>query len=259
MPRSHTSLSDDDAVERRFQAVAFRQFRALLRKDIVSELRTREMIASMFLFVVLAMIVFHYAFTVHGGGNNGGSGGSGGSGDLSLFAGGMLWVVFVFGALLGLNRSFAHEKDEGCLDGLLLCPVDRVTIFLAKMTANLIFLGLIQVLAVPLFLVIFASGRVAAHLPAFLALIVLADLGIAALGTLVATISMNTRARDLLLPILFLPLAIPLLIAAASGTSTVFSGAAAGGSLLARLAFLLVYDGVFLVLAYGTYDFAIGE
>ena len=100
---------------------------------------------------------------------------------------------------------------------------------------------------------------VAAHLPAFLALIVLADVGIATLGTLVATISMNTRARDLLLPILFLPLAIPLLIAAASGTSTVFSGAAGGGSLFARLAFLLVYDGVFLVLAYGTYDFAIGE
>jgi heme exporter protein B len=240
--------------------VAFRQFRALLRKDIVSELRTREMVASMFLFVVLAMIVFHYAFTVHAG-SSGGSGGAGsaGSGDLSLFAGGMLWVVFVFGALLGLNRSFVHEKDEGCLDGLLLCPVDRVIIFLAKMTANLIFLGLIQVLAVPVFVVIFASGRVATHLPAFLALIVLADLGIAALGTLLATISMNTRARDLLLPILFLPLAIPLLIAAASGTSTVFSGAAGGGSLLARLAFLLVYDGVFLVLAYGTYDFAIGE
>ena len=242
--------------------MAFRQFRALLRKDIVSELRTREMVASMFLFVVLAMIVFHYAFTVHGssGGSGGGPGSAGdGSGDLSLFAGGMLWVVFVFGALLGLNRSFVHEKDEGCLDGLLLCPVDRVTIFLAKMTANLIFLGVIQVLAVPVFVVIFASGRVAAHLPAFLALIVLADVGIAALGTLVATISMNTRARDLLLPILFLPLAIPLLIAAASGTSTVFSGAAGGGPLFARLAFLLVYDGVFLVLAYGTYDFAIGE
>ena len=171
----------------------------------------------------------------------------------------MLWVVFVFGALLGLNRSFAHEKDEGCLDGLLLCPVDRVTIFLAKMTANLIFLGLIQLLAVPVFALLLASGRIVAHLPAFLALIVLADLGIAALGTLLATISMNTRARDLLLPIVFLPLAIPLLIAAASGTSAVLSDSAGSVSVLGRLAFLLVYDGVFLVLAYGTYDVAIGE
>jgi heme exporter protein B len=193
------------------------------------------------------MIIFHYAFGVRE------------NVDLTYFTGGMLWVTFIFAMLLGLNRSFAQEKDERCLDGLLLCPVDRVTIFLAKMTANLIFLGLIQLLAVPVFVVIFASGRVASHVPVFLALIVLADLGIAALGTLLATISMNTRARDLLLPILFLPLAIPLLIAAASGTSVVFSGAAGAGGLPARLAFLLVYDGVFLVLAYGTYDFAIGE
>jgi heme exporter protein B len=227
--------------------MGLRQFRAMVRKDIVSELRTRETVVSMFLFVVLAMVVFHYAFTVPGGG------------ELSFFTGGMLWVVFVFGALLGLNRSFAHEKDEGCLDGLLLCPVDRVTIFLAKMTANLVFLGLIQLLAVPVFALFFASGRIVSQLPAFLALVVLADLGIAALGTLLATISMNTRARDLLLPIVFLPLVIPLLIAAASGTSAVLTGAAGFGALLGRLVFLLVYDGVFLVLAYGTYDVAIGE
>ena len=227
--------------------MGLRQFRAMVRKDIVSELRSRETVVSMFLFVVLAMVVFHYAFTVPGGG------------DLSFYTGGMLWVVFVFGALLGLNRSFAHEKDEGCLDGLLLCPVDRVTIFLAKMTANLIFLGLIQLLAVPVFALFFAAGRMAAHLPAFLALVVLADVGIAALGTLLATIAMHTRARDLLLPILFLPLVIPLLIAAASGTSAVLAGSTGSVSVLGRLAFLLVYDGVFLVLAYGTYDVAIGE
>ena len=227
--------------------MGLRQFKAMVRKDIVSELRSRETVVSMFLFVVLAMVVFHYAFTVPGGGA------------LSFYTGGMLWVVFVFGALLGLNRSFAHEKDEGCLDGLLLCPVDRVTIFLAKMTANLIFLGLIQLLAVPVFALFFAAGRMAAHLPAFLALVVLADVGIAALGTLLATIAMHTRARDLLLPILFLPLVIPLLIAAASGTSAVLAGSAGSVSVLGRLAFLLVYDGVFLVLAYGTYDVAIGE
>jgi heme exporter protein B len=227
--------------------MGLRQFRALVRKDMVSELHTRETVVSMFLFVVLAMVVFHYAFTVPGGG------------ELSFFTGGMLWVVFVFGALLGLNRSFAHEKDEGCLDGLLLCPVDRVTIFFAKMTANLIFLGLIQVLAVPVFALFFASGRMVEQLPAFVALVVLADLGIAALGTLLATIAMNTRARDLLLPIVFLPLVIPLLIAAASGTSAVLAGGAGFAALLGRLVFLLVYDGVFLVLAYGTYEAAIGE
>ena len=219
----------------------------MVRKDIISELRTKEMVISMFLFVVLAMVVFHYAFTVRGGA------------DLSFFTGGMLWVVFLFGALLGLNRSFVHEKDEGCLDGLLLCPVDRVTIFLAKMTANFVFLAVIQALAVPVFLLFFATSSVAGHLPAFLLVLVLTDLGIASLGTLLATISMNTRARDLLLPIVFLPLIIPLLIAAAAGTSAIFSGTADLGSLLGKLVFLVVYDVVFLVLAYGTYDFAIGE
>jgi len=226
--------------------VGLRQFRAMVRKDLVLEMRTRETLAAMFLFAVLAMIVFHYAFTAAG------------HGAPAPYAGGMLWVVFVFGALLGLGRSFAHEKDEGCLDGLLLCPVDRVTIFLAKATANLVFLGLIQVLAVPVFALFFAPGRIVAHLPGLLLLIVLGDVGISVLGTLLATIAMHTRARDLILPIVFLPLAIPLLIAAATGTSGLLS-TAAGPSLLGRVAFLLVYDGVFLVLAYGTYDVAIGE
>jgi heme exporter protein B len=227
--------------------MGFRQYRAMVRKDLLSELRTRETVVAMFLFVVLAMVVFHYAFTVAGGGA------------LSFYTGGMLWVVFVFGALLGLNRSFAHEKDEGALDGLLLCPVDRVTIFFAKMTGNLIFLGLIQIVAVPVFALFFAPHGMAAHLAALLVLIVLADLGIAALGTLLATIAMQTRARDLLLPIVFLPLVIPLVIAAASGTSALLSGGAGAPGVLGRLVFLLVYDGVFLVLAYGTYDVAIGE
>ncbi len=227
--------------------MGFRQYRAMVRKDLLVELRTRETVVAMFLFVVLAMVVFHYAFTVAGGGA------------LSFFTGGMLWVVFVFGALLGLNRSFAHEKDEGVLDGLLLCPVDRVTIFFAKMTGNLIFLGLIQVVAVPVFALFFAPHGMAAHLAALLVLIALADLGIAALGTLLATIAMQTRARDLLLPIVFLPLVIPLVIAAASGTSALLSGGAGAPGVLGRLVFLLVYDGVFLVLAYGTYDVAMGE
>jgi len=227
--------------------MGFRQYRAMVRKDLLSELRTRETVVAMFLFVVLAMVVFHYAFTATGGGT------------LSFYTGGMLWVVFVFGALLGLNRSFAHEKDEGVLDGLLLCPVDRVTIFLAKMTGNLIFLGLIQVVAVPVFALFFAPHGMVAHLATLLVLIVLADLGIAALGTLLATIAMQTRARDLLLPIVFLPLVIPLVIAAASGTGALLSGGAGAPGVLGRLLFLLVYDGVFLVLAYGTYDVAIGE
>ena len=192
---------------------------AILRKDLIRELRTREMLISMILFVLLAMVIFHYAFTVKAGA------------DLTYFTGGMLWVTFIFAMLLGLNRSFAQEKDERCLDGLLLCPVDRVTIFLAKTAGNLIFLLIIQVVAVPVFTLFFVERSYVGDLLPFLVVLLLADVGICALGTLLATISMNTRSRDLLLPIIFLPLIVPVLIAATGATTLIFAeGAAFGGS-----------------------------
>jgi heme exporter protein B len=227
--------------------VGGRQFVAILRKDLIRELRTKEMLISMFLFVMLAMVIFHYAFSVKE------------NVDLTYFTGGMLWVTFIFAALLGLNRSFAQEKDENCLDGLLLCPVDRVTIFFAKMAGNLIFLAIIQIVAIPVFTVFFVKHGYFGRLPSFLLVVLLADLGICALGTLLATISMNTRARDLLLPIIFLPLIVPVLIAATSATTAIFSGDSELGPLGARLVFLAMFDIVFMVAAYGTYDFAIGE
>jgi heme exporter protein B len=226
--------------------MAGRQFRAMLQKDLVRELRTKETLISMFLFVVLAMVIFHYAFAAR-------------SVDLTSFTGGMLWAVFIFAALLGLNRTFAQEKDEECLDGLLLCPVDRVTIFLAKMTANLIFLLVIEVISVPIFALFFVRHGFLHVLPTFALVVLLADLGLCALGTLLATISVHTRARDLLLPIIFLPLAVPVLIAASAGTSAIFAQRAGFAALGAKLGFLAAVDAVFLVLAYGTFDFALGE
>jgi heme exporter protein B len=223
------------------------QFRAIVRKDLIRELRTRDMLVSMVLFVLLAMIIFHYAFTVKEGT------------DLTYFTGGMLWVTFVFAMLLGLNRSFAQEKDEHCLDGLLLCPVDRFTIFLAKTAGNLVFLLVIQAVAVPVFALFFVERGFLGDLPPFLVVLLLADLGICSLGTLLATISMNTRSRDLLLPILLLPLVVPLLVAATSATTLVFAEGAGFGSLVASVLFLLGFDAVFLVVAWGTYDYVMGE
>ena len=224
-----------------------RQFMAILRKDLIRELRTREMLVSMFLFVMLALVIFHYAFGVDE------------DTDLTYFTGGMLWVTFIFAALLGLNRSFAQEKDEQCLDGLLLCPVDRVTIFFAKTTGNLVFLLIIQAVSVPVFTLFFIERSYAGDLVLFLLVLLLADLGICTLGTLLATISMHTRARDLLMPIVFLPLIVPVLIAATSATTAIFADGADLGGLAARLGFLAGFDAIFMVAAYGTYDFAIGE
>jgi len=223
------------------------QLRAIVRKDLVRELRTREMLVSMILFVLLAMVIFHYAFSVKQGV------------DLTWFTGGMLWVTFIFAMLLGLNRSFAQEKDEHCLDGLLLCPVDRVIIFFAKMAGSLVFLLIIQAVAVPVFALFFIERGFWPQIPQFLAVLLLADVGICTLGTLLATISMNTRSRDLLLPILFLPLIVPVLIAATGATTLVFAQGASFGSLGMRLLFLLGFDALFLVVAWGVYDFAIGE
>lgn len=222
------------------------QFAALLHKDLLRELRTRETLVSMLLFVLLALVIFHYAFDV-------------GAGGLTRLTGGMLWVTFVFAVLLGLNRTFAQEKDEHCLDGLLLCPVDRVVIFAAKTAANLVFVLVIQAAAVPVFSVFFVQRDYLGQLPAFLAVLLLADLGICALGTLLATISMSTRARDLLLPVLFLPLVVPLVIAASSATTMALADGAGFGELAGRLLFLSGFDLVFLVAAWGTYDYAIGE
>jgi len=223
------------------------QFKAIVRKDLIRELRTRDMLVSMILFVLLAMVIFHWAFTVKG------------QTDLTYFTGGMLWVTFIFAMLLGLNRSFAQEKDEHCLDGLLLCPVDRVTIFLAKTVGNLVFLLIIQAVAVPVFALFFIERSLIGDLPPFLVVLLLADIGICSLGTLLATISMNTRSRDLLLPILFLPLIVPLLVAATSATTLVFADGAGFGTVASRILFILGFDAVFLVAAWGTYDFAIGE
>ncbi len=223
----------------------FRQSWAILKKDLILELRTKEMLTSMFLFIVLAMIVFNYAF-----GSN--------VQDFTLLAAGMLWVAFVFTSLLGLNRSFVHEKDEECLDGLLLCPVDRPVIFIAKAAGNFVFLSIVEVMAVPIFVIFFMKG-VFPNLGWLALTIFLGNLGICGVGTMLATISVNTKARDLMLPILFLPLAVPVLVAATSATNHIFLSRESLVELYVWLRFMAVYDIIFLMVAYATYDFIIGE
>jgi heme exporter protein B len=227
--------------------MAGRQFLAMLRKDVLIELRRREMLLSMLLFAVLALVAFHYAFDPRG------------HADLTPLAGGMLWIVFLFAALLGLNRSFAHEKDGACLDGLLLCPTDRMVVFLAKAAANFLFLLAIQILVVPVLALFFVHGGLISRSGPLVLIILLADAGFSVLGTLLATMAAGTRARDLLLPVAFLPLAVPLLIAATSATTDLVTEAAGLGALAGRLGFLAGYDAVFLVAAYGTYDYLLSE
>ncbi len=231
---------------------AARQIRALLKKDLVAEVRTKEMLTAMFLFALLAMIVFNYALgsTVKTGARI----------DVTGIAGGLAWTIFAFMSLLGLNRSFVHEKDEGCLDGLLLAPVDRSLIYISKMLGNLIFLIVVEAITLPVFSIFFVSENYLPRLGLVVLSLLLGTLGMSAVGTLLATISMNTKARDLMLPVLFLPVVIPVVIAAVQSTGAAIAGTPEAMKGIATwLGMLVFYDAVFMLAAYGLYDYVIGE
>jgi heme exporter protein B len=222
--------------------VGRRQYFALVAKDLLSEARRLQTLLSMVIFAVLAMIVLRYGF---------------GGGSQTQVPAAMLWVVFVFAALLGFGRTFAQEREDDCLDGLLLCPVDRVVLFFAKASANFVFLLVVQVIVTPAFAIFFSvpAGRLSGFIP----VVLLADVGMAVLGTLLATLVLHARSRDLLLPIVLLPLLVPLIIAAASATTELVDHGASLGGVAGTLGFLAAYDFVFLVAAWGTYDFLVSE
>jgi heme exporter protein B len=226
-----------------------RQFIAILRKDIVMELRTFEMLTSMGLYTLLTLAIYAIALSQSGGGF-----------DVRLVAAGLVWLAFVFTSMLGLNRSLVHEKDQGCLDALLLSPVDRPVIFFAKATGNLIFLLIVQALTVPLFFLMFLSTRPLGGEWWMIPLSLFAGaVGIAGVGTLLATISVNTRGRDFILAVLFVPLMYPLLLAAVGATSAAILGNPGFLSEFWRdMALAAGYDVIMLLAAFGLYEFVIG-
>jgi heme exporter protein B len=203
---------------------------ALTRKDLVLELRGRETLPAMALFVVAMLVVFRFALTE----------------DQTDAAAGLLWVAIVFTALLGLGRAFVAEREQGVLDALVLAPCDRSAIWLAKVVATLVFLVLVELIALPAFAVFF-TGLDAATLAA----VALADVGICAVGTLLAAMAVAGRARELLLPLLFLPLAIPIVIGGV--------GATVVDDPARYLGFLALYDALFAILAWATFDYVVTE
>lgn len=229
-----------------------RQIGALLAKDMIAELRTKEMLTSMVLFALLTMVIFNYAL--------GSTVKTGAQLDLTGIAGGLAWTIFAFMSLLGLNRSFVHEKDEGCLDGLLLTPVDRSLIYVAKMLGNLVFLLVVEAMTLPIFTVFFVKENYLPRVGLVFLSLLLGTIGVSAVGTLLATISINTKARDLMLPILFLPVIIPVMIAAVQSTGAAITGSAdALKNYTTWIGMLAFYDVIFVLAAYGLYDYVIGE
>ena len=219
-------------------------FRAILAKDLRSELRTLQSLPAMALFAVTTFVVFRFGLDR-----------TALSGSL---ASGVLWATLLFAAVLGINRLFVSEREEGGFDAIRLAPIDRTALFAAKAAALLVYLLVLELIVVPVFAIFFLDS--AAALPPLVAVLLLADLGLAATGTLISSMAVHSRARDLLVPLVLLPLVVPLMIAA-TGASEPLLGL--GGPSYERfgtwLAVLGLYDLVFLLVGYAVFDFLVED
>jgi heme exporter protein B len=207
-----------------------RDVAALARKDLLLELRAKETLPAMLLFVLSALTIFHFAVP---------------RGTDEVAELGLLWIALVFTALLGLTRAFVPEREQHTMDALVLAPCDRSAIWLAKSLAVLVFLAVAEAVALPAFGLFFrpVDGQT-------IAAVALADVGICAVGTLTGAMAVAGRARELILPLLFLPLAIPVVVGGV--------GASVGGG-SKYLAFLALYDAVFVLLAWASFEYVVAE
>jgi heme exporter protein B len=218
---------------------------ALIRKDVRLELRTRESVPAMVLFSLSTFVLFHFALD---------------EAEVSgALASGILWVTLLFAAVLGINRLFVAEREEGGFDGFLLAPVDRTALFVAKATVLFCFLAAVEVFVIAAFAILLLGPSPWPGLPSLILVLALADVGIAVIGTLVAALAVQTRARDLLVPLLALPLSVPLVIAGARACEPLLAADGAGPLEARWLGVLGLYDLVFGLLAYAIFDFLLEE
>ena len=218
----------------------FNQVWTILWKDIRCELRSKQMWAGMGLFALLVLVIFNFAFDLR-------------VDNKAAVAPGALWVAFVFASFLGLGRTIAAEREKGSFDRLLLCPVDRKAIYLAKLLGNVLFIGVVEIVALPVFAILFAVP----FAPGSLILIVLlGTIGIASVGTLFSTIAATTQARELLLPILVFPLIVPIVIACVRATGALMVVTANEPPWLGLIA---AFDAIFLSLSTILFEYVIEE
>jgi heme exporter protein B len=215
---------------------------AIIQKDIAAEFRSRELLSAMLVFSLLVILIFNFALEL----------------DVKVrqsVTAGVLWTTFAFAGTLGLNRSMAVEKDRGCLDGLLLAPVDRSVIFFGKSLSNLTFMLIVEAVVLPVYSVLYNVNLIRVDL---LGIILLGSIGYTAVGTLLATMTVQTRTRDVLLPILLFPIAIPVLLSAVKASGGLLSGAEFS-EILAPLNLLIAYDMIFIAVAFMVFDNVVEE
>jgi heme exporter protein B len=214
---------------------------AILRKDLIVELRTKESVPSMAIFAVTTFVIFHFGLDRDRL-----------EGEL---AAGVLWVTLLFAAILGINRLFVAEREQGGFDGILMAPIERTSLLIAKAAALFTYLLALELIALPVFALFFLTDGFWEALPRLLLVAILADLGLATMGALLASIAVHTRARDLLLPLLLLPLTVPVMIGAASATKPLLSIPLETAEVGKWMAVLALYDLIFGLLAYAVFDF----
>jgi len=215
---------------------------AIAWKDLSAELRSRELISAMLVFALLVILIFNFALKLD-------------AKTRITATSGILWVTFTFAGTLGLNRSMAVEKDRGCLDGLLLAPVDRSSIYFGKMISNLVFMFIIEAIVLPLYSVLY---NVNLFNPGLLLVILLGSVGYIAIGTLLAAMAVQTRTRDVMLPILLFPVVIPVVVAAVEASGGFLQGMVAS-ELMYWINLLLVYDVIFIAIAFMVFDYVVEE
>ena len=216
---------------------------SIIFKDIVIELRSKESISSMLLFGILVLVIFNFAFEPSGA-------------ETALIAPGTLWVAFSFAAILGLNRSLAIEMDNECLQGLLLAPISRGDLYLGKVSSNFAFMMIAELIVLPVF-VVFNNLRFNLQFLEIAAIACLGTLGIAAIGTILSTISANTRMKEVMLPILQIPLTVPVVIASVEATSAVLTGETK--EISSWLYLLGGFSIVYLTASYLVFDYVVEE
>jgi len=217
---------------------------AIIWKDFISELRTKEMILFMCLFSFLILIIFNFAF------------GSSLKLDRGMIAG-ILWVAFIFAGLMGLGRSFSLERDRGTLQGLILCPVSAWTIFLAKLVGVFLFTAAMEIITIFIFSILY-NTTVLPFLAPLTLITFLGTLGFTAIGTIFSAISATAKTRDVLLSILFFPIAVPVIIASVKATGIILNGQSLV-MIFSWLKILVAFDLIFLLLPYLTFEYILEE